>query len=85
MNKTKSERLLLLLAVLFLAAGMALGLGGSLALTRLMSRLLYAVSPTDPLTFITVSALLGVIALLASYLPARRATQVDPIEALRHE
>ena len=66
-------------------AGMAIGLAGAIALTRIMSSLLYGVSPTDALTFIVISALLAAVALLASYIPARRAAKVDPLVALRHE
>jgi predicted permease len=66
-------------------AGILIGLVGALALTRLMGTMLYGVRPTDPLTFISVAALLGIIALLACYLPARRAMKVDPMEALRHQ
>jgi putative ABC transport system permease protein len=65
--------------------GIGLGLLGSLALTRVLSAMLFGVRPTDPLTFMSVSVLLTVVALLASYIPARRATQVDPLVALRHE
>lgn len=65
--------------------GAAAGLLASLALSRLMGQLLYGVSPTDPLTFTAVAALLALIALLACYLPARRATKVDPMMALRCE
>jgi predicted permease len=65
------------------AAGLALGVAGALVLTRLMTSLLYGVSPTDPVTYAGVAAVLVVIAALASYLPARRATRVDPMIALR--
>jgi ABC-type antimicrobial peptide transport system permease subunit len=65
--------------------GMVLGLVGAVAATRLLESVLFEVKPFDPLTYAAVAALVVVIALAASYLPARRASQLDPLEALRQE
>ncbi|HXJ04532.1 MAG TPA: ABC transporter permease [Candidatus Acidoferrum sp.] len=65
--------------------GIALGTAGAFALTRLMKSFLFHVTPTDPATFLEVALFLFVVALMASYLPARRATRVDPVVALRYE
>jgi putative ABC transport system permease protein len=65
--------------------GVVIGLAGAVALTRILSSLLYDVTPTDPLTLTSVSLLLAAIALLAGYIPARRAARIDPVVALRYE
>ena len=78
-------RLIIRQALLLVVIGIAFGLTGALALSRVISSLLFGVSTTDWFTFAITSLLLGGIALLASYVPARRATKVDPMVALRYE
>jgi predicted permease len=78
-------RIVLGRAVVLVAAGVGVGLVGTLALSRTMASLLFNLSPTDPTTLVGVATLLAAVALLASYLPARKATRVDPLVALRSE
>jgi putative ABC transport system permease protein len=78
-------RLVLSQAMLTTVVGVVVGIAGSFVLTRAMQSLLFGVSATDPVTLAGVVFLLGFAALLASYIPARRATKVDPMEALRYE
>jgi predicted permease len=78
-------RLILGQGTLFALVGIAVGLLAAFGLTRLMASLLYGISSSDPLTFAVVSAVLFVVALLACYIPARRAMRVDPMVALRYE
>jgi putative ABC transport system permease protein len=65
--------------------GLLFGLAGALAVTRLLSSLLYGVGSADTITFVAVSLVLTAVALMASYLPSRRATRIDPLVALRYE
>lgn len=78
-------RLILVEGVRLAVIGVVVGIAASLAAARLMSSLLFGVGSTDPLTFVCVAALLSFVALLASYVPARRAMRVDPMVALRYE
>jgi putative ABC transport system permease protein len=79
------RRLVLGRAAVLIGAGTIVGLGGSVLLVRLIANLLFGTAPLDPLTFAAVPVVLATVALLASYLPARRAMRVDPMIALRYE
>jgi predicted permease len=79
------RRLFLRRGLMMGGAGLAIGFAGALGLTRLMSSLLFGISPLDPLTFTAMPVVLAAAAMLASYLPARRAAAVDPVETLRAE
>ncbi|HEV2349238.1 MAG TPA: ABC transporter permease [Terriglobia bacterium] len=78
-------RMVLREGMLLAGIGITAGISGALALTRFLRSLLFEITPTDPPTFIGVSVILTAVVLLASYIPARRATKVDPMVALRHE
>jgi putative ABC transport system permease protein len=78
-------RLIMRRGIVMTVIGVAIGVGGAFGLTRFLESQLSEVEPTDPLTFTTVSVLLGLTALLACFLPARRAARVNPMNALRHE
>jgi len=78
-------RLVLRQGMTLTAVGTVLGLAGALALTRILRSLLFGISASDPTTLVSVTLLLAVVAFLACYFPARRAANVDPMEALRYE
>jgi putative ABC transport system permease protein len=78
-------RMVLVRGMLIAFGGIGAGLVGAFVLTRFLSSLLLGVTPTDPATFAMVSLAFSLVAFLAIYLPARRATRIDPMEALRHE
>jgi ABC-type antimicrobial peptide transport system permease subunit len=78
-------RMVLREGVILAGLGVVLGLGAALGLTRLMEALLFGVDPVDPPTFVVVALSLTLVALLASYFPARRASRVDPVVAIRVE
>jgi putative ABC transport system permease protein len=87
LGATRADVLLLVLRQgMWLAfLGSLTGIAGALLISRLMTKLLYGVQPTDPATFVTVAAGLGAVAVMACYVPARRAIRVDPMAALRYE
>jgi putative ABC transport system permease protein len=78
-------KLVVFQGIIHALAGVVAGLAGALALSRLMTGLLYGTHPNDPATFVAVVLVLSGVAVVASYIPARRATKVDPIVALRYE
>lgn len=78
-------RLVLAQAITLSGIGLIVGLVGALTLTRLMTSMLFMVKPTDPETLLGVAGLLMLVAVAASYVPARRATKVDPMIAMRYE
>jgi ABC-type antimicrobial peptide transport system permease subunit len=84
-NRTDVLRLVLQNGMRVALAGVGLGILCALALTRMMAKMLYGVSATDPLTFLAVATVLLVVALAACYVPARRAMRVDPVIALRYD
>jgi putative ABC transport system permease protein len=84
-SRTEILKLILSQASQLALIGITVGVGGALLITRIMRSLLFSVSATDPLSFAIMCLLLGLVALLAGYLPAIRATKVDPMVALRYE
>jgi ABC-type antimicrobial peptide transport system permease subunit len=79
------QRIFLTRGLSLAGAGLAIGLIGAAALMRVLSTLLFGVNPFDPITYVAVAAALGSVALLATWLPARQATRIDPMLALRAE
>ena len=84
-QNSKLRQMFIIQVLVLVSAGLILGLGAAVALSRLMTSLLFGVTPLDPATYIAVSAILVATALVAGYLPARRVTRVDPMQALRAE
>jgi len=78
-------RLVMRRGILLVGTGLAIGIAAALVLCRILTGLLYGVSPTDPITLLAVALFLAAVAMLATYLPARRAAHVDPMVALRAE
>jgi putative ABC transport system permease protein len=84
-TQAKLLQLVLSRGVVLTVVGLVVGVLGSLALTRLMASLLYGVGARDPATMVLVGALLAIVGVIACYVPARRATMIDPLMALRYE
>ncbi|UCG58009.1 MAG: ABC transporter permease [Phycisphaerales bacterium] len=84
-HHTDVLRIVLRRGLTLILGGLGIGVAGALALTRVLGSLLYGVTPTDPVTFVAVSLLLTAVGLIACYIPARRATKIDPMTALRYE
>jgi putative ABC transport system permease protein len=78
-------RMVLGQGMLLTVVGLAFGLVGAFALTRLMTTMLFGIKPTDPATFAAVAVVLAMVAVIACYIPGRRATKVDPVTSLRYE
>jgi len=78
-------RMILSRGLILTASGLALGLAGAVALGRYLETLLFEIKPADPLTLAAVTGILLIVAIAAAYIPARRATKVDPMVALRYE
>jgi ABC-type antimicrobial peptide transport system permease subunit len=83
--RTDISRMVLREGAVITLLGIGIGIAAALAVTRLMLALLFDVSPTDPATFAVVPLMLAAVALLASWMPARRAAAVEPLEAIRYE
>ncbi len=84
-DRTDLLKLVVRQGLLLSATGVAIGLVASLGINRVLANLLFGVKATDPITYVAVAAVLLSVALVASYLPARRATRIDPLIALRYE
>ena len=80
-----SARIVVRQALVIVSSGVAIGLAGALIVARLMDSLLFGIGATDPLTFVSIPVLLALVAVVASYVPARRGSRIDPMLALRHE